>query len=80
MTRLAVMGRIIIFKDGAERLLLLTEITGFPNLKLFKHGKEIAEYPGQREVESLVSRSTLQTLCIENANFALNDDLREVCR
>ena len=27
---------------------------GFPNLKLFKHGKEIAEYPGQREVESIV--------------------------
>jgi len=29
-------------------------ISGFPNLKLFKHGKEMAEYPGQREVEAMV--------------------------
>ena len=30
-------------------------ITGFPSLMLFKHGKHIADYPGQREVEPLVA-------------------------
>lgn len=30
------------------------EVSGYPTLKLFKHGKMVADYPGERTTEALV--------------------------
>ena len=58
-TRMAIKGQSRIFAkcDATESTVAKNkyEITGFPSLMLFKHGKHIADYSGQREVEPLVA-------------------------
>lgn len=58
-TRMAIKGQSKIFAkvDAIENTVAKAkyEISGFPALKLFKHGKHIADYPGQRETDPLVA-------------------------
>ena len=58
-TRMAIKGHSRVFAkcDATENTVAKAkyEISGFPSLMLFKHGKHIADYHGQREVEQLVA-------------------------
>jgi protein disulfide-isomerase A1 len=58
-TRLAIkgQGKVIAKCDAIENEQAKEkyQITGFPSLKIFKHGKPIADYPGQRETDAIVA-------------------------
>lgn len=58
-TRMAIKGHSKIFAkvDAIENEVAKAKygVDGFPSLKLFKHGKHIADYPGQRETDPLVA-------------------------